>query len=329
MKKLLLLLMALLITAVFTSFQTVTAAPPRQDGEEDAHADDEIIPTKDCQECHLDVASHWEGSPHADAYENEAFQERWLGLDQPAECLACHTTNFDPATGEFEAAGVECRACHGEVTGQHPPMPVPILADTEYCGSCHTTTLSEWHITAHASEGIGCMDCHDPHSQGKLFETSDELCLNCHNEEERAEAYLEDLHVENGVGCMDCHAVVIPPDPLPDDGVVPTGHSFAISAATCVACHTDSLHAGEPLPEYAEGALVHGETFTPTVVIASTDPNALSPEQQIQALETSIASNNITLVFQGAIVGLVLGGSTAWIISQNIRARRRKEEEEA
>ena len=97
---------------------------------------------------------------------------------------------------------MSCESCHGEVTGQHPPMPVPILADSEYCGSCHTTTLSEWHRSAHAAEDIGCMDCHDPHNQGELFETTDELCLNCHNEDERAEAYLEDLHVGNGVGCM-------------------------------------------------------------------------------------------------------------------------------
>ncbi len=333
MKKLFLFIVVVLLTAVFTSFQTAVAAPPRQDGEEDAHADDEVIPTKDCQECHLDVAAHWEDSSHANAYKNEAFQEEWQSQGEPTECLACHTTNYNPATGEYEAEGVSCESCHGEVTGQHPPMPVPILADSEYCGSCHTTSLSEWHRSAHAAEDIGCMDCHDPHSQGKLFETTDELCLNCHNEDERAEMYLEDLHVENGVGCMDCHSVVLPLDPPPDDGIVPTGHAFGISAATCVACHTDSLHAGEPLPGYEEGTLAHNgaitqtETFTPTLTLASTDHNGLSLEQQIQALETSIASNNVTMVFQGAIVGLVLGGTTAWIISQNIRARRRKEEE--
>jgi len=322
-----------IITAVFTMTLAVHQTTAAQDGGDDAHADDEIIATKDCQECHLDVASHWENSPHAHAFDDEVFQERWMGAGQPDECLACHTTNYTPSTGEYTAEGVECEACHGKVTTHHPPEPIPIKADTEFCGQCHTTTLGEWRSTGHATADVGCMDCHDPHSQGGLFEVDDDMCINCHKES--MDDYLEDLHIDQGIGCVDCHALVIPPDPLPEDGIVPTGHAFNIKVDTCIACHTDTLHAGFSLPGYEHGAKAasgNGEIeatpeITQTLLVHAEIKDGLSPEQQIQALETSLASNNVTLVFQGAIVGLVLGGSTAWIISQNIRARRREEEE--
>ncbi len=334
-------LLAGLLGLTAVSYQSASAAPPRQEGgENEGDGEDtavtEVQDTQDCQECHLDVAEHWQDSAHAHAFDDENFQRQWQGLGEPAECLACHTTNFQPATGEYDAEGVECRACHGNVTGEHPPEPVPILADTEYCGTCHTTTLGEWHRTAHATEDIGCMDCHDPHSQGQLFDVPDDLCINCHKDD--MEHYLEDLHVQKGIGCVDCHALVIPPDPLPDDGIVPTGHSFIITPETCVACHTDALHAGFSLPGYEGGAKAanvdsEGEIVPVSLASAAGEDTAvtgeeeLSPEQQIQALETALASRNISLLFQGAIVGLVLGGTTAWFIAHNIRARDREEED--
>ena len=226
--------------------------------------------------------------------------------------------------------GIYCEACHGAVTADHPPELVDIRADTEYCGTCHTTTLNEWHLTSHATAGVGCMDCHDPHSQNALFEVKDDLCINCH--QDSMEKYLEDLHVTKGIGCVDCHALVIPPDPIPDDGIVPTGHAFNITPGTCVACHTDALHAGFSLPGYENGAKGENgeEGELPTLIEKEAgngaDEEGLSPEQQIQALETALASQNVTLIFQGGIVGLVLGGSTAWFVAQNIRAGRREDE---
>jgi predicted CXXCH cytochrome family protein len=298
-------------------------------------ASEPIIPTQECQECHLDIASHWEDSAHAHAFDDEVFQTQWLGLGQPAECLACHTTNFQPATGEFDEEGVACESCHGETTTEHPPAPVPILADTEYCGSCHTTTLGEWHQTGHASEDIGCMDCHDPHSQKPLFEQPDELCVNCH--EDSMGDYLEDLHIQEGIGCVDCHALVIPPDEMPEDGIVPTGHSFTITPATCVACHTDALHAGFSLPGYEHGAaatngeLTDGDNEVLTVLegtVSLEEPEELTPEQKVQTLEAALANRNVTLLFQGGVLGLVLGGSTAWFVANNVRQRREDEEDD-
>jgi predicted CXXCH cytochrome family protein len=296
--------------------------------------DEPVMPTQECQECHLDVANHWQDSAHAHAFDDETFQAQWLGLGEPTECLACHTTNFQPATGEFDVEGVSCEACHGETTTEHPPAPIPILADTEYCGTCHTTTLGEWHQTAHAVEGIGCMDCHDPHSQQPLFEQADELCINCH--EDSMEDYQEDLHIKEGIGCVDCHALVIPPDELPEDGIVSTGHAFTITPATCVACHTDSLHTGFALPGYEHGAAAAEAEGDIAEIVANAAGETieseggiqLTSEQKVQTLEAALASRNVAQLFQGGVLGLVLGGSTAWFVASNVRVRRESEGDE-
>ena len=318
------------LISLFLTVQLATASPPVAPTEQTDEPADEPLPepVKDCQECHLDVTEHWSHSPHAHAFDDPVFQERWAGLGEQEECLVCHTTDFQQSTGEYAAEGVQCQACHGEATADHPPAPVPIKADTEYCGICHTTTLGEWRLTGHSTSDIGCTDCHDPHNQQALFEDPDEMCLNCH--EDSMGDYLEDMHVQKGIGCVDCHALVIPPDEIPDDGIVPTGHSFTITPGTCVACHTDALHAGFSLPGYENGAAsATGDDTTFQVSDKTADEDAepggreeLSPEQRLQTLEAALASQNMSLLFQGAVVGLVLGGSTAWIVAQNVRKGR-------
>lgn len=299
----------------------------------------DTIPDDTCKECHLDIAESWSHSPHAHAYDDPVFQSRWQGMGNPGDCLLCHTTNYQATSNSYTAEGVSCEACHGEVHTSHPPEVVSIRDDAEYCGTCHTTTLHEWRLTGHASADVGCMDCHDPHSQQRLFEVSDNLCINCHQSD--MEDYLEDMHVQKGIGCVDCHALVIPPDPIPDDGIVPTGHAFTITPATCVACHTDALHSGFHLPGYENGAgtAAAEEPAQPDeaslqeadeligVNLPSKEKD-LTAQQQIQTLEARLSSIRLSTLFQGGVVGLVLGGTTAWFVSQNVRRSRRNEEEE-
>jgi hypothetical protein len=275
---------------------------------------------KDCAECHPDIQDAWMVSSHAHAFDDEEFSQRWTSMGKPGECLACHTTGYQSTTNTFTAKGVQCEACHGDTVEGHPPAVAPIRADTDYCGGCHTTTLGEWRLTGHSTAGVGCMDCHNPHSQDSLFSNPDELCLNCHRDE--MGDYLEDLHIKKGIGCVDCHALVIPPETVPNDGIVPTGHAFTITTSTCVACHTDSLHAGFSLPGYEDGAKAanSGTEIEPTEVPApkkATDEETLTPEQHIQALEASLASTRFSMLFQGGIIGLALGGLTVYYLSRN------------
>ncbi len=324
------LIVGVMAMSLFTGL--VSAAPPAQ-------SDDppNVLSDSDCRGCHLDIEDSWSHSPHAHAYDDPVFQEQWIGLGTPANCLACHTTNYLSSSGEYDSEGVSCQACHGKATENHPGEVVPTKADTEYCGSCHTTTLSEWRKTGHAPAGVGCMDCHDPHSQKSLFEDPDDLCVNCHRD--GMGDYLNDLHVQKDIGCVDCHALVIPPETAPEDGIVPTGHTFSISPQTCVACHTDALHAGFTLPGYENGAAENFHTQNGTgesnevgegaqpLIETSVESN-LNSNQQIQALETALASSRVSNLFQGAVIGLVLGGSTAWFVGQNLHSRSNEEEEE-
>ena len=290
-------------------------------------------PQKDCATCHPDIENSWMASPHAHAFDDQEFSGRWTSLGKPGECLACHTTNYQTTTNSFSAEGVQCEACHGEIVDGHPPAVVPVKADTDYCGSCHTTTLGEWRLTEHSTAGVGCMDCHDPHSQKALFDNPDDMCLNCHRDD--MGDYLNDVHIEKGIGCVDCHALVIPPDPLPEDGIVPTGHAFTITTATCVACHTDSLHAGFSLPGYENGAkAAHENSSEPgevqPVELASVGEahtsEGLSAEQQIQALQASLASSRFSSLFQGGLIGLVLGGLTIYYVGRNMRQKSSQED---
>jgi len=316
------------ILAMLVTVRLATAAPLVQEEQPSPHLEGQT-----CRDCHLDVDESWSQSAHAHAYDDVNFQERWKAIGEKGDCLLCHTTNYQATSGTYDAEGVACEACHGKVDANHPPAAVPIRADTEYCGTCHTTTLGEWRLTGHAGADVGCTDCHNPHSQEALFENPDEMCINCHKD--GMSGYLEDTHSQKGIGCVDCHALVIPPEEPPQDGIVPTGHSFTITPATCVACHTDALHSGFSLPGYESGAkaaaLAQGDTQEVHPVVQAA--GGVSPEQKIQVLENQIqayqanlASRNMTIVFQGGVVGLVLGGTTAWVVASNVR--RRKEDEE-
>jgi predicted CXXCH cytochrome family protein len=296
----------------------------------------ETIPQKECVECHPNILNAWSASPHAHAFDDQEFSQRWTAMGKPGECLACHTTGYQSSTNTFTAEGVQCEGCHGEAVEGHPPAVVPVRADTDYCGACHTTTLGELRLTSHSTAGVGCMDCHDPHSQKALFEDPDEMCLNCHKED--MGPYLEDLHIQKGIGCVDCHALVVPPEKIPDDGIVPTGHAFTITPATCVACHTDALHAGFSLPGYENGAkaaggeetgdeeTVQAESALETVADIEPEEAALTTEQRVQALEAALASTRLSTLFQGGIIGIVMGGVTVYYLGRN---RPQEETEDA
>ncbi len=47
--------------------------------------------------------------------------------------------------------------------------------------------------------------------------------------------------------------------------------------------------------------------------------NGFTTEQRLQALEAALASAQLARLFQGGIIGLVLGGSTAWFVARNVR----------
>lgn len=322
-------LLVSVLLPVTAAWAAAPAAPALQDG---------VTPTPDpadCAACHPNIDNAWQGSMHANAYTDTIFQARWKSLGEPGDCLICHTTGYDATTGQYTAASVTCEACHGKVQEGHPPATMPIRSDTEYCGTCHTITLSEWRLSGHASAGVGCTDCHNPHSQKARFENTNEMCINCHKD--NLGEHKNDTHIQKGIECVECHAMILPPETEPVDGLAPTGHAFSITSATCVACHTDILHVGKPVPGYEAGARAVGATLpvSPTLpalietYAGEVAEDGTTPEQKIQVLEAALASTRLSTLFQGGMIGLVLGGTTFYLLARNQQQASRSKPEKS
>ncbi len=150
----------------------------------------EIASSRQCLECHADVAAEWEASHHAIAFTNPEV----VALSQDfrnEECLACHAPrpvlDFAPgqrvlARSTDRALGVDCLACHahpeGGVGTSNPqpsasapcrPRSEPRLAQVDHCGACHNQhgTVDQWAASPDTIEGKvirgdGCLHCHMP-----------------------------------------------------------------------------------------------------------------------------------------------------------------------
>lgn len=172
----------------------------------------ETLVVKECIECHPDKRDTLIGSPHAHAYDNPTFQEGWASLDHKGECLLCHTTGYQEATGEYIKEGVSCEACHGAANPQHPAVEYPVRSEKESCGTCHPAILNQTQLSGHTKDvDAGCVNCHDPHSQKPLFENPDNLCKECHKEDLAAmDKVLSDLHLRENITCASCHTLDVP-----------------------------------------------------------------------------------------------------------------------
>lgn len=188
-----------------------------------------------CRECHADEFEAWSNTTHANALFDPVFRTYLQQVEQPGECLACHTTGYDTASGQFVLAGVTCEACHGPYRPQHPEQSMAIATSPTFCGDCHTYTLAEWETSRHGGAGVTCIDCHEVHSQQtRASMTTDALCATCHQTEVQDAAH--QAHAEANIPCIECH--LDRPDDIPVNGHRVTGHSFTATQQNCDNCHT-------------------------------------------------------------------------------------------
>lgn len=219
--------------------------PINQDDTDDGDDADEGTPVDeqpvfdeaaDCQGCHSEAYEAWEGSLHDNAYEADYFQEAWAEQGEDPSCLECHTTNFRPATGEFDAEGVSCVGCHGDIPEDHPEgAAIDNQIALNSCQDCHPQTHDEFIPTDHAAVGLDCMSCHYPHDNGLRLEDATTQCLNCHGD--NLEGFVHVSHIDGGLGCRDCHGWVDPSVPEPPTGLGYTGHDFMSELPACLDCH--------------------------------------------------------------------------------------------
>lgn len=273
-----------------------------------------------CGECHKSIHTNWETTRHANAFSSPIFQRDWTKLGSDLQCLSCHTTGFDPATGKYVQEGVTCESCHGAFNPDHPLSPMPVQADAELCATCHKNTTNEWHASKHAAAGILCEACHDQHAQKPKAATVTELCTNCHKENN--DAFTHGTHAQAGLECSNCHMYSAPRTESPVGGLVATGHTFSVGSEACIGCHKDTVHSRDEIVK-----LTGEVNKVSTTSIDELEKTVKDQETEITALKTQTTVRLYTGLAQGAIVGLLMGAVTAWIVSKRIRVVEESENE--
>lgn len=292
----------------------VYALPPEQESTPETEI-------RYCAECHRNYRADWETGGHATAFTNEIFQSTWIDQRLDSTCLSCHTTNYNPNTGEYFAENVQCEACHGVTPDDHPENEFIVTASAETCADCHNSTFNEWRASSHAvletGESVGCETCHDPHGQTLVAETVTALCNDCHLDIEAIDAdgntlanytelYVHTSHEgamlgEEEVGCVDCHM-----SDMSDDGIHQIAdHSMNTPTTPCTECHEAvALASGET-------ALISDVDHDETVedgVAGEDGPEVILTESELQSPPDTTGS-----LLQGLILGIGLG-ITFWLV---------------
>lgn len=195
-------------------------------------------PVEECESCHSDTHADWAESMHGQATNNRAFLLEWKKQNSPQECLACHTTGFDPLTGEWEADGITCESCHGPAPSDHPESIMPTQGAAEDCGSCHVDTHVQWQVSEHGHNNLTCNNCHNPHTTEIKAADSQTLCRTCHNQE--SHFYEMTAHAEQGLLCTDCHLRLT--DASAGEGHGNRIHTFDVDLRSCTQCHGAEMH---------------------------------------------------------------------------------------
>lgn len=290
----------MLLTAAVAAAQPSTLPPPAGD--------------LTCRACHKDTHNAWADGSHGRAAESETYLAEWEARGKPKECLACHTTGYDPIEDSFLVEGVACEACHAPVPADHPNEPMPSDNSGRLCGTCHNETLFEWQVSKHREVNLACLACHDPHAtslKGTLEnEDSSALCASCHRE--RASNFAHSSHSDVGLTCADCH--LGPTDAATGEGHAVRDHSFNVRLSTCNACHAYQMH--DPVE-------VHPDRPTPT-------PAALNMPTGVDAMLISAEPAPVSPIGFAALSGLV-GMASGMILApwlERFYNRIRRDDEE-
>jgi len=225
-----------------------------------------------CQVCHPAVVAVWETSRHGQAMADPAFKTAWEERGKPQECLPCHTTGYDPASGTWAADGIVCEACHSPIAKDHPNTPMPSDSSVNLCGDCHQETVFEWQVSHHRTAELSCVDCHGQHSTSLKGEDAQALCASCHRE--RASNYAHSAHSLEGLQCADCH--LNPTGGEVGEGHAALDHSFHVKLETCNECHSYDMH--DPVAVHTNDLPLEPDAMASAANIGvSLDPGPISP----------------------------------------------------
>ncbi|MEW5986763.1 MAG: cytochrome c3 family protein [Chloroflexota bacterium] len=249
----------------------------------------------ECQDCHSVIHTAWARSGHGQAGADPAFREAWQEQGSPPECLQCHTTGYDPATGAFVVEGIACENCHSPLPDEHPEQIMPTQVSSDFCGACHLDTYAEWQTSGHGAEDMTCVKCHNPHTNKLLTTGVQVVCQDCHSDE--THAFSATTHADEGVLCTDCHLKI--GDSPAGEGHGQRQHTFAVDLDTCDSCHNEELHVqgqDSPSPPAADTNLL------PASLQTNRPPTAETPGPP-EATTLTVA----ILLVVGLLFGLAVG----------------------
>lgn len=301
-------------------------APEQPADEEEATVEGEAVPglltfpidayqgPETCGQCHDDRHTRWHSGPHAYAYSDPIFQESWESQNKPKYCLACHTTGFDPNTGEFAFEGVTCEQCHEPYSENHPPERVPVDRTGAICGTCHTVSYDEWERSVHHQVGADCLACHEvctleTHEAGEgvagEHPVQGIVCANCHHMV--ADEFMHTTHADAGVDCLTCH-MQIGEDDIGPEGKIRTAHDFAVKPSACVDCHADAIHGGNQIIALRD-EVDDLHNLLPTGIVEEAE----GLRAEVEDLKNVATGRLWQGGFIGALVGLTMGAAAAWL----------------
>ncbi len=172
-------------------------------------------------------------------------------------CMMCHRKTegvaaiFDgihgnPNVVKGPMAGLQCESCHGpqgKHRGKNEPMitfgddsPLTAEMQNSVCLACHDDSgRSDWHLGAHASDDVACVDCHQLHvakDQVLTTEGQNQTCQSCHTKA-KADSHKRSAHPIkwDEMACSDCHN--------PHGSLSESAMNQATVNDTCHQCHAD------------------------------------------------------------------------------------------
>lgn len=230
-----------------------------------------------CSGCHAELFDAWEQGAHGQAATSPAFTQAWQSRGEPSECMACHTTGYDPTTESWQEEGVTCAACHHPAAEGHPEEPMPVAREAETCGTCHTEAYFEWQASQHGKVDLACASCHDPHAASMKAADVSTLCAACHGT--TVSTYAHSQHYAQGQTCADCH--LAPTGAAAGEGHAQRNHTFAVDLSTCTACHAYQLHS-------AGGDTPTEPTTEPMSMISAVDLETSGSPEPVSPLGFSV-----------------------------------------
>ena len=158
----------------------------------DCHRNDDVHKGEQGKKCD---SCHNEDGWHSDvAFDHDLSKFPLIGMHAATQCEECHLST------EYSTAESDCNQCHADVDVHKTRLGTD-------CETCHNP--NSWNISLFdhdqstdfkidgAHKELGCYDCHQSRSTGKLTASKD--CIACHRS--------EDVHNRQfGRQCGDCHS---------------------------------------------------------------------------------------------------------------------------